>query len=357
MVDSTHVPSRPTTPTPDVAGERLLRIQEVAAETGLTPRTIRYYEELGLLAPAARSEGAYRLYDAEDLERLRFIRGLRDDAGFSLAEIGQLLEDEAARARNRAALPDDERPGERRAHPRATRSSGSTARSASSQRKIERLEAMIAEAEERRAHLAGHLEDLDAGPRADPRARRPRAATPRTTSRSPTMIRPPAGMALANGGARSAIATTACSSAASSSRSSAPGCRRSPRAGWSSSSPATRSCSAWSPAMQWIPVMVLGLFGGLITDALPKRQTLIVTQAIKMGLAFVMFGAGGHGHRRGVADPGPRAPAGLTNAVDMPTRQAFSVEMVGREDIGNAVALNSAMFNGGARRRPRRSPA
>ena len=36
---------------------------------------------------------------------------------------------------------------------------------------------------------------------------------------------------------------------------------------------------------------------------------------------------------------------GLTNVVDMPTRQAFSVEMVGREDVGNAVALNSAMFN------------
>ena len=37
---------------------------------------------------------------------------------------------------------------------------------------------------------------------------------------------------------------------------------------------------------------------------------------------------------------------GVRNAVDMPTRQAFAVEMVGREDIGNAVALNSAMFNG-----------
>ena len=88
-------------PTPAAAPERLLRIQEVAADTGLTPRAIRYYEELGLLAPAARSDGAYRLYDAEDLERLRFIRGLRDDAGFSLAEIGQLLEDEQARTRNR----------------------------------------------------------------------------------------------------------------------------------------------------------------------------------------------------------------------------------------------------------------
>ena len=65
---------------------RLLRIQEVAAEVGLTPRSIRYYEEVGLLQPAARSEGAYRLYDESDIERLRFIRGLRDDAGFSLTK-------------------------------------------------------------------------------------------------------------------------------------------------------------------------------------------------------------------------------------------------------------------------------
>ncbi len=156
----THL--RPATPTSEVAGERLLRIQEVAADTGLTPRTIRYYEELGLLAPAARSEGAYRLYDAEDLERLRFIRGLRDDAGFSLAEIGQLLEDEAARARNRATFRSSSDPGERRAViqdalSRVDRQVGSI------RRKIERLQAMIAEAEERRDHLAGHLADLDAG--------------------------------------------------------------------------------------------------------------------------------------------------------------------------------------------------
>ena len=61
-------------------GARLLRIQEVATELGLTPRSIRYYEELGLLSPAARSQGAYRLYDASDVERLRFIKALRDDA-------------------------------------------------------------------------------------------------------------------------------------------------------------------------------------------------------------------------------------------------------------------------------------
>src|SRR4051795_3707457 len=145
----------------DVA-PRLLRIQEVAEDTGLTPRTIRYYEEVGLLAPAARSEGAYRLYDGEDLERLRFIRGLRDDAGFSLAEIRQLLEDEAARARNRDRYRSSDDPVERRqiltdALARVDR------QVAILRAKIGRLGGMITEAEDRGAHLAGHLEDLEAG--------------------------------------------------------------------------------------------------------------------------------------------------------------------------------------------------
>ena len=89
------------TESPDAVPRSLLRIQEVAAALGLTARTIRYYEELGLLTPAARSSGDYRLYDDDDVERLRFIEGLRDEAGFSLTESSQMLEDEAARARNR----------------------------------------------------------------------------------------------------------------------------------------------------------------------------------------------------------------------------------------------------------------
>jgi len=96
------------------SSERLLRIQEVAEETGLTPRSIRYYEERGLLRPAARSEGAYRLYDASDLEQLRLIKGLRDDAGLSIADIGQILEDEESRRRTRAALKVTDDPAERR---------------------------------------------------------------------------------------------------------------------------------------------------------------------------------------------------------------------------------------------------
>ena len=141
----------------------LLRIQDVAAETGLTTRAIRYYEEIGLLEPAARSDGAYRLFDASDLERLRFIRSLRDDAGFSLAQIGQLLEDEAARERNRVRFRTTGDKAERRALLK-----DATARV---DRQIEtleakraRLDAMIVDARARRRHLDEHLANLDGGP-------------------------------------------------------------------------------------------------------------------------------------------------------------------------------------------------
>jgi MerR family transcriptional regulator, repressor of the yfmOP operon len=142
--------------------ERLLRIQEVAAETGLTARSIRYYEEVGLLKPAARSEGDYRLYDADDLERLRFIKGLRDDAGFSLAEIGQLLGDEAARVRNRERFRSTPDPAERKAVLRDS-IERIDRQVATLRAKIDRVEAMIAEAKARRAHLVTHLAEVEAG--------------------------------------------------------------------------------------------------------------------------------------------------------------------------------------------------
>jgi len=133
---------------------RLLRINEVATEVGLTTRSIRYYEELGLLNPAARSEGAYRLYDADDVERLRFIRGLRDDAGFSLAEIGRLLEDEEARAHNRARFWTATDPTERRGI--VTDALARIDDQISILREKEaRLRGMIAEAEGRRLTSAG----------------------------------------------------------------------------------------------------------------------------------------------------------------------------------------------------------
>jgi MFS family permease len=99
-------------------------------------------------------------------------------------------------------------------------------------------------------------------------------------------------------------------------------------------------------AAQFVPVMFFGLFGGLIADQWPKRRTLIFTQTTAMILAFVLFGLT-VAHVVQVWHVLLLALLlGIVNAVDMPTRQAFAVEMVGREDITNAVALNSAMFNG-----------
>jgi MFS family permease len=98
-------------------------------------------------------------------------------------------------------------------------------------------------------------------------------------------------------------------------------------------------------AVQFLPVLVLGLFGGLIADALPKRKTLIATQVIQMLLAFALFALSVTGLVQVWQILVLAALLGITNAVDMPTRQAFVVEMVGREDVANAVALNSATFN------------
>jgi DNA-binding transcriptional MerR regulator len=75
----------------------VLRIGDVAETTGLTPRAIRYYEEVGLLEPAERRTGANRRYEPADLERLRLIKRLREDVGLSLAEIRTFLEVEDLR--------------------------------------------------------------------------------------------------------------------------------------------------------------------------------------------------------------------------------------------------------------------
>lgn len=71
---------------------RLYSIDQVAAQTGLTKRTLRYYEEVGLLPPTGRTEGNYRRYSDEDIHRLEHIKKLRDLLGFSLADIRAMLE-------------------------------------------------------------------------------------------------------------------------------------------------------------------------------------------------------------------------------------------------------------------------
>lgn len=67
-----------------------LRIGQLAAELGINPKTIRFYEEIGLLLPAKRSENGYRFYDKTDRERLQFI-GKAKAVGLSLEEISEIL--------------------------------------------------------------------------------------------------------------------------------------------------------------------------------------------------------------------------------------------------------------------------
>jgi DNA-binding transcriptional MerR regulator len=95
--------------------DRQLRIGEVAELTGTTPRTIRYYEEIGLLDTAPeRIQGKHRVYIQADVDRVREIIRLRDLLGLSLDQLSQLLEAESARAHLRDELAQTEDPGERK---------------------------------------------------------------------------------------------------------------------------------------------------------------------------------------------------------------------------------------------------
>jgi len=96
---------------------------------------------------------------------------------------------------------------------------------------------------------------------------------------------------------------------------------------------------------QFGPVIMFGLFGGLIADQWPKRRTLLATQTSAMLLAFALFLLTVTGAVQVWQVMILAALLGTTNAIDMPTRQAFAVEMVGRDDVTNAVGLNSAVFN------------
>ena len=69
---------------------RGMRIGELAHLAGINPRTLRYYERIGLLAPSARTEAGYRLYSDADADRLAFIRRAQT-LGLSLAEIADII--------------------------------------------------------------------------------------------------------------------------------------------------------------------------------------------------------------------------------------------------------------------------
>ncbi len=97
---------------------------------------------------------------------------------------------------------------------------------------------------------------------------------------------------------------------------------------------------------QFAPALLLGLFGGVIADVLPKRRTFIILQALSLAQALVLGLLVGTGTVQTWHVYALALTLGVIGAVEMPVRQSFAVEMVGREDVANAIALNSAVFNG-----------
>ncbi len=101
--------------------DRYLQIGEAAERAQLTQRTLRYYEEKGLLKSPTRMDGGFRLYSAEDMERVERIRELKDLLGFSLAEIKEMLEAEDVRLQIKAGWRTDADAAEKAAQIRRAR--------------------------------------------------------------------------------------------------------------------------------------------------------------------------------------------------------------------------------------------
>ena len=101
-------------------------------------------------------------------------------------------------------------------------------------------------------------------------------------------------------------------------------------------------------AAQFTPVLVGSQFGGVIADRFPKRRVLLATQAAFMVPSFALFAVSASGHAQYWMVILAAVATGCITMLDLPARQSFTVEMVGKRDLTNAIALNSSVFNGAA---------
>ena len=97
--------------------------------------------------------------------------------------------------------------------------------------------------------------------------------------------------------------------------------------------------------LQFLPITMFVLFAGVIADRVPKRNFILLTQSLAMSQAIVLTVLVWSGNVQLWHVYVLAFVLGLANAFEQPARQAFVVEMVGKEDLMNAVALNSGMFN------------
>ena len=96
----------------------------------------------------------------------------------------------------------------------------------------------------------------------------------------------------------------------------------------------------------YMPIVVMGLFAGVVVDHVDRRRLIIVAQTLLMMSAFVLAALTWAGAVRVEYVMALAALNGLVSSFDMPGRQAFVVEMVGKEDLPNAISMNSMIFNG-----------
>jgi DNA-binding transcriptional MerR regulator len=99
---------------PESHDHAYLQIGEVAERTGVTQRTLRFYEEKGLLKPPSRLEGGFRLYSEEDVRRVEQIKRLQTLLGFTLADIKEMVDAEEVKIQIKATYRRDAEISERR---------------------------------------------------------------------------------------------------------------------------------------------------------------------------------------------------------------------------------------------------
>ena len=157
--------------TPPVASdEPYLQIGEVAERTGVTQRTLRFYEEKGLLKPPTRMEGGFRLYSEADIQRMEQIKQLQQLLRFTLAEIKEIVEAEEVKMQLRAQYRPDAALPQKKAQ--VLRAIEVTERQYEVIRqKVDALAQMQSRLEERLATYRGWLDQIDEALKADSKAR------------------------------------------------------------------------------------------------------------------------------------------------------------------------------------------
>lgn len=98
-------------------------------------------------------------------------------------------------------------------------------------------------------------------------------------------------------------------------------------------------------ALQFTPLLLFSLFAGVLIDKLPKKKILLFTQSASLVITLLLAILVSTGHVQYWHILVAATTLGFVNTLDMPTRQSFVIEMVGKEDLMNAIALNSSAFN------------